>query len=75
MIQLQLKTVLWSFAYYDYDVNDQMDRDVALTKLKEGLHPGAIYLLHCVSKTNSEVLQDFIRYAKSEGYTFSLLDF
>ena len=75
MQQLKLKTALWSFAYYDYNVNGQMNHDDALTKLKEGIHPGAIYLLHCVSKTNSEVLQEFIQYAKGEGYTFSLLDF
>ena len=73
--ELGLKTVLWSFAYYDYNVDDQYATDVALEKLKEGLHPGAIYLLHCVSQTNSEILQDFIVYAKAEGYTFSLLDF
>ena len=75
MKQMGLKTILWSFAYYDYSVDDQMSYDVALTKLKDGLHPGAIYLLHCVSKTNSEVLQEFIQYAKEQGYTFSSLDF
>ena len=75
MKQMGLKTVLWSFAYYDYNVNDQMDHDTALTKLKDALHPGAIYLLHCVSKTNSEVLKEFIVYAKDKGYTFSLIDF
>lgn len=75
MKQMGLKTVLWSFAYYDYNVNDQMDHDTALAKLKESLHPGAVYLLHCVSKTNSEVLEEFIRYVKEQGYTFSLLDF
>ena len=75
MKQMGLKTILWSFAYYDYNVNDQMDSDTALSKLKESLHPGAVYLLHCVSKTNAEVLEDFIRYVKEQGYTFSLLDF
>ena len=39
----------------------------------DGLHNGAIYLLHAVSKTNAEVLGDFITGAREMGYTFELL--
>lgn len=72
---LGYRTMLWSYAYYDYNVNDQYSYQTALEKLKKSLHPGAIYLLHCVSKTNSEVLKEFITYAKERGYGFELLDF
>ena len=71
---LNYQCVMWSFAYYDYDVNNQMEEDKALDKLKAGLHPGAIYLLHAVSETNAKVLGDFIDYARSEGYTISDYD-
>ena len=66
--------VMWSFAYFDYDVNNQMSEEKALDKLKAGLHPGAIYLLHAVSETNANVLGAFIDYARSEGYTISDYD-
>lgn len=71
---LGYKTLFWSFAYYDYNVNDQYSYQKAIEKLKASLHPGAIYLLHCVSKTNSEVLKEFIEYAKAHGYSFELLE-
>lgn len=68
-------SVLWSFAYYDYNVNDQPNPDTALKKLTDALHPGAIYLLHAVSSTNAAILGDFIDAARQAGYTFSPLDF
>lgn len=64
------KTLFWSFAYKDWDVSQQVTEEKALSSLKNGLHNGAIYLLHCVSSVNSLVLDEFIDYAISEGYTF-----
>ena len=63
-------TYLWSFAYADWDPNDQPDPEKALQKLIERAHPGAIYLLHSVSKTNSEILGDFIDAMREQGYIF-----
>ena len=71
---LNYQCVMWSFAYYDYDVNNQMSEEQALEKMKSGLHPGAIYLLHAVSETNAKVLDDFIDYARAQGYEFASLD-
>lgn len=65
------KTVLWSYAYADWDPDRQMEPSKALSKIENAVHPGAIYLLHSVSKTNSEILGDFIDYVKSQGYEFS----
>jgi len=63
-----LHTVLWSYAHYDYDTENQPDYDTALRKAKEGLHPGCVYLFHTVSKTNSEILGEFIDWIRAQGY-------
>lgn len=66
-------SVFWSFAYLDYDVNNQPDTKESLQKLKDKLHPGAIYLLHAESETNAKILGDFIDAASGQGYTFGTL--
>ena len=71
---LGYKSVFWSFAYYDYDPADQPEPTKALNKMVSNLHPGAIYLLHAVSATNTEVLGDFIDQARAAGYEFATLD-
>lgn len=67
---LGYRTVLWSFAYADWDPQKQMSKATALDKMINRLHPGAIYLLHAVSSTNAAVLGEFIDAARSEGYQF-----
>ena len=67
---LGYKTVLWSFAYADWDTDNQPEPEAALSKLIERAHPGAIYLLHSVSETNATILGDFIDAMLAEGYTF-----
>ena len=63
-------SVFWSFAYKDWDPDNQPEATAALAKLKERLHPGAIYLLHAVSSTNTQVLGQFIDDARAAGYEF-----
>ncbi len=63
-------SVFWSFAYADWDPSNQPEETKALVKLKERLHPGAIYLLHAVSKTNTDILGQFIDDARAAGYEF-----
>jgi delta-lactam-biosynthetic de-N-acetylase len=65
---LGYKSVFWSFAYKDWLTDAQPDKTEALNTMKAKLHPGAIYLLHAVSETNTEVLGDFIDAAKAAGY-------
>ncbi|MGL5973159.1 MAG: polysaccharide deacetylase family protein [Oscillospiraceae bacterium] len=67
------KTLFWSFAYKDWDEKKQIGPEKALNAVKNGLHPGAIYLLHSVSKDNAEILGDFIDYAIEQGYNFQLM--
>lgn len=72
--ELGYQCVMWSFAYYDYNEKEQMSDDKALEKMKAGVHPGAIILLHSVSDTNVNVLDDFIDYVYNEGYVVSDYD-
>ena len=64
--------VFWSFAYLDYDVNNQPNEQESLQKLIDKLHPGAIYLLHAESWTNTNILGSFIDQARAAGYEFAL---
>lgn len=66
------RSVFWSFAYLDYDVNNQPNEAESLQKMLDKLHPGAIYLLHAESWTNTNVLGDFIDKAKEAGYEFGI---
>ena len=65
-------SVFWSFAYVDYDRENQMDPAVALEQCVNYLHPGAIYLLHAVSSTNTEILGQFIDEARARGFEFGV---
>ncbi len=64
------KTVLWSFAYCDWDVNNQPDKAWAKEKLISSAHNGAIYLLHSVSSVNAEILGEVIDELRAQGYVF-----
>lgn len=66
------RSVFWSFAYLDYDVNNQPNEAESLQKMVDKLHPGAIYLLHAESWTNTNVLGAFIDQARAAGYEFGV---
>lgn len=68
-----LSTMLWSFAYADWDVNAQPDPAQAKEKLIGAAHEGAVYLLHSVSQTNAEVLGEVIDGIRYEGFEFEKL--
>lgn len=70
--ELGYKTVFWSFAYGDYDVNKQPSHESAKKIILDNLHNGSIMLLHAVSKTNTEILGEVIDQAREMGYTFEL---
>lgn len=70
---LNYRTVFWSFAYNDWNVDNQPDPQEALQKCLDSLHPGAVYLLHAVSETNATIMKDFINGAKERGYRFELI--
>ncbi|MCI9252652.1 MAG: delta-lactam-biosynthetic de-N-acetylase [Lachnospiraceae bacterium] len=70
---LGYKTIFWSLAYVDWDVDHQPSREDALDKLTRRVHPGAIVLLHSTSKTNGEILDELLTKWEEMGYTFRSL--
>lgn len=74
--KLGYKTVMWSFAYVDWEENKQPSEEEAMNKIVSNLHNGEIMLLHATSKTNSEIMDKMIKKVQEEGYEFrSLEDF
>lgn len=69
--QLGYKSVFWSFAYADWDTQNQADEKTAYDEVVNYLHPGEIMLLHAVSSTNAAILEDVITAAQEQGYTFT----
>lgn len=65
--------VFWSVAYKDWDVKDQKGWKYAFDNVMSQLHPGAVILLHSVSKDNAEALGKIIDAAREQGYTFKSL--
>lgn len=70
--KLGYKTLLWSYAYCDWDVNNQPECSASLEKAKNAAHNGAIYLLHSVSSTNAQILPQLIDELRTNGYDFVL---
>ena len=66
-------SVFWSVAYNDWDVNNQHGKDYAVRTVTERLHPGAVILLHAVSRDNADALGEIIDRAREEGFVFRAL--
>lgn len=71
---LGYKTVMWSFAYDDWDENKQGRENYGKEKILNNIHSGAVILLHATSKDNSNILDSCIKEIKSMGYEFKSLD-
>lgn len=67
-------TVMWSFAYDDWDENKQGREEYAKKKIIENIHNGAVILLHGNSKDNTNILDYCIKEIKNMGYEFASLD-
>ena len=72
--ELGYKTIMWSFAYADWDNTDQPSPDTALAKILDGAHNGMVLLLHPTSATNAAILPRLIDSLKEKGYRFGTLD-
>lgn len=66
--------VFWSFAYKDWETKSQKGTGYAYNQIMDGVHDGAILLLHAVSKDNAEILDKVIKDLKSQGYKFKSLE-
>jgi len=67
-------TVMWSFAYDDWDENKQGREEYAKTKILSNTHNGAVILLHANSKDNANILNEVIKEIQKQGYEFKTLD-
>lgn len=70
---LGYKTIFWSLAYQDWDVNKQPGKQAAYDHVTKYYHNGCIMLLHAVSESNTQALGDIIDYIRSQGYEFKSL--
>jgi len=68
------KTIFWSFAYMDWIPNKQPSHEAAIKRIMQRTHDGGIILLHAVSKTNAEILDQVITQWESQGYELKSLD-
>ena len=68
--ELGFKTVMWSFAYVDWNEDSQPSNEEALKMVTSNFHNGEIMLLHATSKTNSEIMGQIIDEARAQGYEF-----
>ena len=71
---LGYKTIMWSFAYDDWDTKKQGKQEYAKEKISKNLHNGEIILLHATSSDNCEILSDSIKEIKKQGYEFKNLN-
>lgn len=71
---LGYKSIFWNCAYKDYDVKNQPSKSEAKKTINQRVNDGGIILLHAISKTNAEILDDLIKDWKSKGYEFKTLD-
>mgnify|MGYP004486583525 CR=1 FL=1 len=67
-------TVMWSFAYDDWDEKKQGRENYAKEKILGNVHNGAVILLHGNSKDNANALDYCIKEIKKMGYEFKSLD-
>ena len=67
-------TIFWSMAYYDYDTENQPGKDYVVNHFKENYHKGALPLIHNISKSNCEALDDVLSFLEEKKYRFGTLD-
>ncbi|WPZ18813.1 delta-lactam-biosynthetic de-N-acetylase [Geobacillus subterraneus] len=66
--------VFWSLAFVDWQTDRQRGWQYAYDQIMKQIHPGAILLLHSVSKDNADALPKVIDDLRKQGYTFASLD-
>ncbi|SNX54557.1 delta-lactam-biosynthetic de-N-acetylase [Thermoanaerobacterium sp. RBIITD] len=70
---LGYKTVFWSLAFADWQPLPGGSEESYNTVMKR-IHPGAVILLHAVSKDDTMALDRILKDLKSQGYVFKSLD-
>lgn len=71
---LGYKTIFWSIAYLDYDVNNQPGVEYVVNHFKKYYHNGAVPLIHNVSQSNTEALDAVLTFLEQQGYQFKAVN-
>ncbi|WP_079708804.1 delta-lactam-biosynthetic de-N-acetylase [Paraliobacillus ryukyuensis] len=66
--------VFWSLAFVDWHKDKEKGWKSAYQEVMKQIHPGAVILLHTVSKDNAEAVPYFIDDLRKQGYQFKSLD-
>lgn len=72
--KLGYTNVFWSLAFKDWETNSQKGWKYSYDNVMRQIHPGALLLLHTVSKDNAKALSKIIDDLRKKGYTFKSLD-
>jgi peptidoglycan-N-acetylmuramic acid deacetylase len=72
--QLGYTSVFWSFAHVDYDEKNQPPVATTVSRVLAGSHPGAIFLLHGISTSDTGALDEIIKGLRAQGYEFGTLE-
>lgn len=73
--KLGYTNVFWSLAFLDWETDKQKGWKYSYRNVMEQIHPGAILLLHTVSKDNAKALPKIIESLREQGYKFKSLDY
>lgn len=57
-------------AFQDWDPNQQPGAEFSRQHVLDNIHPGAVILLHAVSESNTQALEN-ITDLQAQGYVFS----
>ncbi|MCQ2424739.1 MAG: polysaccharide deacetylase family protein [Lachnospiraceae bacterium] len=71
--QCGYRTVLWSYAYADWDNARQPDPQKAIDRILDHTHNGMVLLLHPTSSTNAAILDRLLTEWEARGYRFGSL--
>ncbi len=70
---LGYKTIFWSIAYLDWDPSNQPGKEYVVNHFSKYYHNGAIPLIHVVSESNCQALDDVLTLLEAAGYRFGSL--
>jgi peptidoglycan-N-acetylmuramic acid deacetylase len=66
--------VFWSVAFKDWNIEQPKGPEYSYQQVMNQIHPGAILLLHTISKDNADALERIVVDLKKQGYIFKSLD-
>lgn len=71
---LGYKNVFWSIAWKDWLTDHQQGANFSYDSYVTNLHNGAIILMHTVSSSNKDALENIIDYTLEQGYSFKTVE-